>query len=134
MVVVTETEREAGDGSAETVPGFDPETDKAISGPKRTVKSIYERLRGRGDTERAETLRQAETIRDQIDVIKDLPSFDPAHDQPESASKCLIVEVYDELQVAGYEDAAEELRSLSTVTQQQKRSLELRRELLGSAG
>lgn len=103
---------------------FDPETDPANSPNRQRVKDGYETLRGRGNDRLAERLREAESLRAQLNILGDMREFDPEHDDAQTASRVGIKRVYDALLEAGDEDRAESLRRADTVSRQRKRARE----------
>ena len=108
---------------------YDPKSDPAPSPNRATIKDTYEKLRARGEDDRAAALRAADSVNEQLRTVDDVPEFDPAHDDARSSTKLTIQRVYEELLGAGHDDRAAELRRIDTVQDQYQRATALAREV-----
>lgn len=115
------------------IEGFDPETDRARGATSGMVKSAYQKLRRRGEADRAEALRRLSPVSRQLQRAKTVRDFDPVHDQPNNTDRTKIVAVYEALVEAGHDEAAEELRHVDTLQRQVERAQDLDDEHFGGA-
>lgn len=100
------------------IEGFDPATDPARGATSGIVKSAYQKLRRRGEDDRAESLRRLAPTSRQLQRAKTIRDFDPVHDQPNNRDRTTVMTVYDALVEAGHDDAAEELRNVDALQRQ----------------
>lgn len=105
---------------------FDPKTDEPADSSKREkkVKNMYEKLLARGATGEAEALRDAGTLHDQVNYIgQQVAAFDPEHDDDlNTSAKIAVKNIYDALRELGHDDLAEELRTYTTTSAQNRRA------------
>jgi hypothetical protein len=104
---------------------FDPASDAATSPRRAKIKDTYETLQERDEGERAEELRAAESLRQQLRIVDDVQEFDPKHDDAKNATRLRVQRVYESLRAAGDDDLAADLRQLDTVAEQAERAREL---------
>lgn len=100
--------------------GFDPETDRPKGTKKGKIKAIYDKLRTRGDDERANELRNMDKVSRQIHFANnEVPDFDPKHDESvTNTTEIKVRDGYNELLEQGREKEAEELRTKRTAKRQ----------------
>lgn len=117
---------------SDAVPGFDPATDRASSQRQGRIRSAYQKLLERGDEETAEELRRQETLTKQVHFLRDIPEFDPKHDQnTTNTGKMMVKNVYEGLVELGHDDLAEELRDYTSVQPQKRRAIALAKRVDG---
>jgi hypothetical protein len=107
---------------------YDPETDNAGSMNRAKVRAAYETLRRRGEDERAEALREAESLDEQLTLADRVREYEPDHDPATSSAKLGIKRTYDALVAAGHDERAAELASIGTVAEQHQRASDLAAE------
>jgi len=107
---------------------YDPETDTASSPNRAKIKAAYERLRRRGEDDRAEDFREARNMREQLTLADQVADFDPEHDPADSSSKLFIGRVVEALEERGETDQAEALASVEDIGDQHERARTLTTE------
>lgn len=63
-----------------------------------------------------------------------MPAFDPATDSPVNGAQVTVVEFYDELCAAGFDEEAAEIREIPDPVRQRNTAVALKKELLLEAG
>jgi hypothetical protein len=116
--------------TSEEIHGFDPKhEDHARTQNGGKVLQMYEKLIARGEEDKAEELRRAHPLSNQMEIVNQVtPEFDPKHDDWRSVSRGGIVKMYEWLVENGHEEDAENLRQLDTVREQKRRVGDLKDE------